>query len=172
MKSKKDYVKLVAEIVSANYNDTKKRMEAVCEKYGLSFKEYYENKIYELTETQIIKKVKTITFKKDKKEKAFQEVMEATGEEKKDILAKIKEMNQKGIFRLVINQYAKFEFYKKNEEEKEAFLRLLAKRDQIKEELESLLAEIDKGILDYEDIKPKINEFYKVVGKTLTDKYK
>ena len=27
MKSKKDYVKLVAEIVSANYNDTKKSMD-------------------------------------------------------------------------------------------------------------------------------------------------
>jgi len=128
--------------------------------------------INELTETQMIKKEKTKRFKKEKKEKAFFKVMEATGQEKKDILAKIKEINQKGIFKLVITQYAKFEFYKKNKEEAEEFLHLLAKRDQIKEELKSLFKEIDEGLLGYEDIECKINEFYEVVGKTLTDKYK
>lgn len=172
MKNKKDYVKMVAEIISANYDETKKRMETVCEKYGLSLKEYYENKLYELTETQILKKVKTLRFRKDKKEKAFLEVMEATSESKKGILEKIKQINQKGIFKIVITQYAKFEFYKKNGEETESFLRLLAKRDAQKEELKDLLMSVDHGEISYKDIENKVEAFYKTVGETLTEKHK
>ena len=128
--------------------------------------------INELTETQIIKQEKTKRFHKEKKEKAFGEIMEATGESKQEILKKIKAINEKEIIRIVVTQFAKFEIYKKNERETEEFLHLLAKRDQLKEELKSLFKEIDDGLLDYEDIECKINEFYEVVGKTLTDKYK
>ena len=172
MKKYEKYVKLTADAIPDDYDKVKIQMETAKEKYGITYKEYYENRIFELTETQIIKKAKVLRLKKEKKDKLFSEVTEATGMTKKEILEDIRAINQKGIFKIVIAQYAKFELYNMNIEEKETFLKKLLERNTLKEELKCLFLEVDEGKKVYNDIESKIEKFYQVVRETLTDKYK
>jgi len=172
MKKYEKYIKLTAEAISDDYDKVRIQMETMKEEYGITFKEYYENKMYEMTETQLIRKAKVLRTRKENKNKRFSEVMEATGMTKKEILEEIKEINQKGIFKIIMAQYDKFQLYSLNKEELDIFLEKLAQRDKLKEELKCSFLEIDEGKINYDDIESRIEKFYQIVGDTLTDKYK
>lgn len=172
MKKKIDYIQLTADAVSTDYETVKLKMEAMNEQYGLTFKEYYENAFYEMTETKQVRKAKSLQNKKERRENAIIQIVEETGCSRKEIREKIREINEKGIFKIVTAQYAKFELYKMTEAQIDDTLRLLARRDQLKERLLEDFRKIDEGSLCYEEIRPMTEEFYQIIGTLLPEKYK
>ena len=166
---KYDYIKMVSEVTGESLEKTERIMNNFLEEWGVSYKEYYSYGFYEMTETQIVDRIKKLTRKKEERELVYERVSEKTGMTKKKILAEIKKINRLGIFKIGVVMYDKWELYSLDEETVKERLSYFAKRAELKKCVEDKLYAIDGENLSCVILKEEYDACCEVTSKIMTE---
>lgn len=167
--AKKDYVQLVSNEIKCDYNAAKKMMDRAKNRLGVTYSEYYKNKMFDLSTTQQVVEARRIIVRRNNKNKRLDKIAKATGLTRSEVRKKIRETNKLTAVKLTLIMYAKYEIYRYEGEELNAFLDLLAKRDALRDSLLDDFNKIDAGELSYGSINDKIAEFYGVIEKIMPE---
>ena len=162
----KEYVRLVSEITGNDPDSTLARMKMVKKTFGISYKEYYNNGMYNMSEGMLEKEALRLRKRKEKRREAFDAIIKNSSMTKDRIIAEIKRINEKEIKHINVLFYERFQMYSMSEEELETTLELLNKRDELCKEIKDDFKSIDAGRMTYSDIDQKIAEL-KAIIKTL-----
>lgn len=168
---KKDFIQLVCDETGASYEDVKRDMIHARDVLGVLFAEYYNYKMYGLSETQQKIKARRLINLRKKRNERFERVTAATGWNRKEINQRIREINEKGIFKINLLIYEKYAVYCYEGAELEEYLKLLASRRNMRLQLLEDLQQIDAGVKSYGDIGPLLNEYYDAVDKLIPDSF-
>lgn len=163
MAEKKDYVQLVCDATESSYETTKKEMERAKNVFGITYREYYKNQLFKLSETQRYIEARRIVIRRKNKKERYDKVLEATKLSEKQIREKIREINQKSGIKMTIVQYQKYEAYRYDGEELDSFLKLFAERNQLRDHLCTCFSKIDNKELTYADITQELERFYHII---------
>ncbi|MBR4078741.1 MAG: hypothetical protein IKK29_00875 [Christensenellaceae bacterium] len=169
MIKKINYIRLVCIKNFSGYKATEAKMKEAKEKFGVTFEEYFKNDLYNMTPTQQAVEARRIIIRRDNRNKRLDKISAATGLTHDEIRAEIKAINKKSSVKMSIVRYAKYEVYRFEGEALDEFLGLFVRRDRVKEELLADFVKIDKGILSYEDILEKLNLFYEIIEKMMSE---
>lgn len=164
---KKDYIQLVCDSNGKDYNKNKVLMDKAKADLGVTYSEYYKNKLYDMTSTQQAVEARRIIIRRNNRNKRLDKISNATGLTRQEIREKIREINDKNIIDMSIIRYAKYEVFRYEGTELDDFLNLFVKRDLLKEELLQCFEQIDNGLLSYQDIQYKVNEFYQTIEQMM-----
>lgn len=165
------YVKLISEKTGQSTDRVFARMKKINSIYGITYREYYNNEMYDMPEGALEKEAFKLQTKKERRKEAFDFVISDSGLSRKEILADIKRINDRGIIRINIFFYEKFQLYKLTEDELKKTLVLLKKRDLLNKEILEDLETLGKGERTYKDIEGKIKEFTKVIDSLMSHRF-
>ncbi len=166
---KDDYIKMVSEITGKPVENTEVVMNRFRKDWGVSHKEYYTHKFYEMTETQKIDKAKKLKRKKEARNAVYDSVSEKTGMTKKEILADIKRINGLDLLKVGVVMYDKWELYRMDEERLKKFLILFSKRIELKRQVKRKLLSIDGEQLSCDILQEEYNECREITREFMSE---
>lgn len=166
---KNNFVQKVCEITGEDYESAKKKMDHTRKVLGILYGEYFNNKFYELTYTEQKVESRRIIIRRNNRNARFDKINAATGWSRPEIRQKIKEINDKNIFNMTLILYAKYEAYRYEGEELDAFLKLMADRLVLKNQLLSKFEQIDKGEAEYAETADLLKRFYLLIEKLMPE---
>lgn len=170
-KGKKDYIKLVAELSGREYTDVEKEMNDLKRLRGITHKEFYQHRMWEYSVTQQHIRGRRISRNKERREDSLRAAAEYLGITKAEVRQKIKEINEKGIFRMTVYIYGVFEVFRYKEEELDAVLHKFARRRELRISLQEKLKLVDEGVLQYADLDLELKELYEVFDELMPQSY-
>ncbi|MBR5229613.1 MAG: hypothetical protein IKW01_02060 [Firmicutes bacterium] len=169
MAEKKDYVQLVCDATESSYETAEKEMESTKEVFGITYREYYNNRLFELSDTQRSIEARRIVIRRKHKKERYDKVIAATNLSEKQIREKIREINRKYGIKITILLYQKYEIYRYEGETLEDFLKLFAERNRLKEQLSADFNKIDAKRLTYQEIAPELERFYHIIDAIMPE---
>lgn len=165
----KNYIKLSAKASGRNHKEIKNDMKTVKAKFGVTYREYYNSQLYDMTPTQQAVEARRITIRRNNRIQRLERISKATGFSHREIVNRIKKINRKKIITMSVILYDKYEVFRFEGKALDDFLRLFVRRDKLKSQLIKSFDKIDKGELSYDDIAPLLDEFYDVVEKLMPE---
>ena len=172
LKKKVNYVKLSAQASGRSPRDLKKEIERVQMDFGITPKEYYTNKYYEMSPTQQARKAGKIIKDRNRRQGYIDLIHAETGLGEDEIHQIIRDRNKLGIFNLTLFLFTKFELYKQTKEEQIETIKLLARRKELRQELAKGFEAVDAGQLTYDDLSDQIEEFYDIHRRIMPESFK
>lgn len=170
--NKNYYVEKVAQETGRKYKDVLADMELDRIKFGLSFREYYNEQIYNVSLHEKKKKVLSVVNGKKKKKDRIVSIKEKSGLDAKAILRNIANLDKKNIFAVSLAVYEKYEMFDKSEEENIKLLENLKARDIVVKELVKKVDFARKGEISYSKLEEEMRPVYELTKKTLGEGYK
>lgn len=167
--AKKDYIKLVSDEIKCDYNAAKRMMDRAKSRLGVTYSEYYKNRMFDLSTTQQTVEARRIIVRRNNKNKRLDKIANATGLTRAEVRKKIRETNKISPVKLTLIMYAKYEVYRFEGEALKDCLDLLAKRDCLRDSILEDFIKIDAGEMTYSSIDDKMAEFYAVIEKIMPD---
>lgn len=165
LSNKIDSIRKVCNKYDISYLKARKAMTKVSSDLDITFKEYYDFNLYEMSPVQQVVAARKIINRRNLKRARLDKISKETGLTYKQIFDKLRMINEKNIINITVLLYHKYEMYRYNDEEIDAFLHLMVKRNLLKEKLLVNLEEIDNGNLSYNDITESLDEFYDIIDK-------
>ena len=165
--TKRDYIQEFCDAVGIEYGAAQNIMDKAKADLGVTYGEYFKNKLYELTPTQQSVEARRIITRRNNRKERLKKISQATGLTNAEIRQKIREINDKNIIKMTIILYAKYEVYNYADEALDEFLNLFVRRNELREQLRKELNKIDNGELSYSDIESTMAEFYAIVEKMM-----
>lgn len=170
--NKQNYIQKVANSTGRSYAETKLTMDEAVERFQITYKEYYNNKLYELSYVRQSLEATKIIRKRERTNSRMNFVMAETGLSKSEIYDEINKLNEKSEVKITLALYSKYELYKFKDEALDNRLKALANRNKLKNSLTDSLSQINSGHLSYDDIQNSINEFTSLISYLLTENHK
>ena len=169
MKQKADYIKEISEITSRPYSDVEKEITDFLKDNDVTVREYYQNSLWELSLPQRYLEANRIIRRRNRRNGHFADVANALEITKKEVRAKLKALNEKGIFKMTIQNYANYELYRYDENEIDDVLHLFARRLELKRSIRAKLKEVYAGQLTYSDLDDEVNELYSIFERLMPE---
>ncbi len=188
--AKREHVKNVANKMEINQKDARTIMQEAKNRTGVSYKDYdkynfhllsfeqqkdkaerlkrKKSTSHKITDSQREKNAARIQMKEVRKNEAFDNISSCSGLDKNQILSEIKRINARGIKKINVFFYEKFQMYNLSDEELDKKLILLNKRDSLAVEIKDDIKELDEGIKTFSDVEPKIDSFRETVKILMT----
>lgn len=163
-----EYVKSVAKITGVSPEEALVKMNRVRKLFGVTYREYYNRKMYDMSGSVLAKEAFKLQNKKGKRKETLGRVIKASGMTRKEVLSDIKRINEKGIKRINLLYYEKFQMYELEEENLDRTLRVLVERDSLRRKIKEDLKSIDSGEKTYADIETDIEEFRNIIRGLMT----
>jgi len=167
--SKKDYIQLVSDAAHREYADVEQEMTALREAKGITFKEFYQNRLWEQSVTQQHITARKILRRRQRKSDNLSLAADYLGVTKKDVNRKIKQINDKGIFKMTAFLYGRFEVYRYSDEELDEVLYKFARRRELRKSLREKLNAVDAGELTYADLDEELQALYAVFQELMPE---
>ena len=124
---------------------------------------------------QRIKDAKDAAEKKEKREQRLQRICERANLSKSEILADIKRINEKGIYKITQVMYGKWDLFFRSEEELEKTLHLLAQRRGLKDAVQEKRKKMDAGQLSCECLLEEMEQCRMInrqlISESMVEKY-
>lgn len=169
VKGKTDYIQLVAEAANRDYAEMEKEMTVLKKTKGITFKEFYRHQLWMLSTTQQQLEARKIFRRRERRNDNLRIAAEYLGVTKKDVKQRIKEINEKGIFKMPVNVYVNFEVFRYSDEALDAVLQKFARRKELRTNLRKKLRDVDAGVLSYEDLEEEVQELYGLFRDLMPD---
>lgn len=166
-----EYVKLVSEKTGESFDSTLIRMKKIKKLFGISYKEYYNNNLFDLSQGMLEKEALRLQRRKARRKEAFENAIKSSGLSRHEILEDLSRISAKGIIPINIMLYDKFQMYSLNEEKLEETLNTIKYRDSICKELKKDLELIDEGKMQYADIELKLEELRDIVRSLMNSQF-
>lgn len=99
----------------------------------------------------------------------FKKVYDAVGYTEAEVEEKIREINSKGIVRMTLLMYAKYEVFRYEDKALEDFLKLIAHRNLLKNKILTEFKHMDSGTRNSDDIKALIDEYYQIIEEIMPE---
>ena len=168
-KTKMDFVQKVVDASGREYEDVEREMAELKELKDITYGEYFREKLWLKTRTQQHIAAKFIIRKREKRAGNFELIAKELGITKKEVKAKLKAVNEKGIYKMTLVMYTNFEVYRYKEEELDEVLKLFARRTVLRRSLQSKLKAIDRNELTYGDLTEELEEMYDIFRKLMPE---
>lgn len=163
-----EYVKLISEKTGQEPDRILAQMKKIKKLFGISFKEYYNNEMFFMPEGKLEKEALKLQIKKEKRRETFENAVKNSGFTKEYIIEDIKRINARGIKKININYYDRFQLYELSDEELDKTLTLLNERDEFVKIIKADIEAVDAGEKTYDDILPKIETFRGILIRLMT----
>lgn len=167
-----EYVKKISQKTGKSPYSTLLRMKRAKRLFGITYKEYYNNEMYDIPEDLMGKEIQKIRRKKDKRFEAYDRIINNSDMSKSEIISELGRINEKGIKRINVLIYDKFRMYDLSEEEVEELLKRLNERDDLCREIKDGFKDIDIGEKEYADIAEKISRLKGMIKSMMTPTFK
>lgn len=166
---KMKYAKLVAKESGDSVLAAAAKMKKANERFGVTYREYYQREFWKMSFTQQARESKKTDGNHNRRQRALDHISQETGWTEDEIIAKMRVLNELGLYKVIAFIYDRYEIYKLSDDEAEAFVRLLARRQELIDGLRDSFKKIDKGELSYEDITSDLKEYEKIMETVVPD---
>lgn len=166
---KMKYAKLVAKESGDSVLTAAAKMKKANERFGVTYREYYQREFWKLSFTQQARESKKTDGNHNRRQRALDHIRKETGWTEEEIIAKMRALNEPGIYKVIAFIYDRYEIYKMDDDKAEAFVRLLARRQELIDSLRENFKKIDKGELSYEDTASDLQEYEQIMETVVPD---
>ena len=142
-KSRLDYVKLSAAASGRGIIATARDMKATRDKFGVTFREYYERKFYSISYTQKARESKKTAGNHRRRAEALKQTMAASGMTEKQLTERVKELSARSEYKLNLHWFNRLEMYKLDERQTDEVLAMLSRRLHLGDSLRKKFRAID-----------------------------
>ena len=168
-KNRLDYIRLASAASGKGMLWITRDMKTTQDKFGVNPREYYERKFYAMSYTQKARESKKTAGNHRRRAEALKQAMAASGMTEKQLTDRIRELNTRSNYKLILHWFNRLEMYKLDEALTNEVLALLDRRLELGDSLREKFRAIDRGEGSYADTQSEYNEFREITAKLMTN---